>query len=104
MVSPLLKADLINGLSHITGGGIVGNTSRILRDGLELHVSWGSWDMPPIFDLIQRAGEITSEEMRHVFNLGVGMILVVAPNNVDNVMNQLAAERPFLVGSIATST
>ena len=104
VVSPLLKADLINGLSHITGGGIVGNTSRILRDGLELHVSWGSWDMPPIFDLIQRAGEITSEEMRHVFNLGVGMILVVAPNNVDHVMNQLAAERPFLVGSIAKST
>lgn len=103
VVSPLLQADLLHGISHITGGGIVGNTSRILRDGLELEIAWGSWNVLPIFDLIQRAGDIAEEEMRHVFNLGVGMILVVAPINVDEVMSRLSAEKPFMVGRIVAS-
>ncbi|HLP27204.1 MAG TPA: phosphoribosylformylglycinamidine cyclo-ligase [Candidatus Didemnitutus sp.] len=102
VISPLLDADLVNGLSHITGGGIVGNTSRILRDGLELDIAWGSWTIPPIFRLIQEAGSISDEEMRHVFNLGVGMILVVDPANADNVMTLLDSERPFVVGRVAS--
>ncbi|MCX6139784.1 MAG: phosphoribosylformylglycinamidine cyclo-ligase [Candidatus Kapabacteria bacterium] len=102
-VSPLLQADLVNGISHVTGGGIVGNTSRILRDGLALKIEWGSWKVLPIFDLIQHAGDIAEEEMRHVFNLGVGMILVVDPINVDEVMSRLSAEKPFTVGRIVAS-
>ncbi len=103
VIAPLLDADLINGLSHVTGGGIVGNTSRILRDGKGLHVNWGNWPEPPIFDLIRSAGSIAEEEMRHVFNLGVGMILVVSPSNVDTVMERLAPEKPFLVGHVVAA-
>ncbi|MBK7576134.1 MAG: phosphoribosylformylglycinamidine cyclo-ligase [Ignavibacteria bacterium] len=103
VISPLLDADLINGLSHITGGGIVGNTSRILRDGLALEIAWGSWTVPPIFGLIQQAGSVSDEEMRHVFNLGVGMIMVVSPARVDDVMARLTGEKPFIVGRVVAS-
>jgi phosphoribosylformylglycinamidine cyclo-ligase len=103
VISPLLDADLVNGLSHITGGGIVGNTSRILRDGLALEIEWGSWTIPPIFGLIQQAGSVSDEEMRHVFNLGVGMIIVVSPARVDDVMARLAGEKPFIVGRVVAS-
>ncbi|MBP7094122.1 MAG: phosphoribosylformylglycinamidine cyclo-ligase [Candidatus Kapabacteria bacterium] len=103
VISPLLDADLVNGLSHITGGGIVGNTSRILHDGLALEIAWGSWTVPPIFGLIQQAGSVSDEEMRHVFNLGVGMIMVVSPARVDDVMARLTGEKPFIVGRVVAS-
>ena len=103
VISPLLDADLVSGLSHITGGGIVGNTSRILRDGLALEIAWGSWTVPPIFGLIQQAGSVSDEEMRNVFNLGVGMIMVVSPARVDDVMARLTGEKPFIVGRVVAS-
>lgn len=98
-VLPLVGSGMINGLSHITGGGIVGNTSRIMPEGLTLHIEWGTWHIPSIFQVIQKSGGISDEEMRNVYNLGVGMIVVVSPQNVDNVMQQLADESPFLVGT-----
>jgi phosphoribosylformylglycinamidine cyclo-ligase len=103
IVSPLLDRDLINGLSHVTGGGLVGNTSRILADGQALQINWGSWQMPPIFSLIQTAGNVSDEEMRHVFNLGVGMVMVVSPDRVDEIMQACAAEYPFIVGSVVSA-
>ncbi len=103
IISPLLEKDLINGLSHITGGGLVGNTSRILAEGQALQINWGSWSMPPIFSVIQQAGSIADEEMRHVFNLGVGMVMVVSPERVDEIMRACEAERPFVVGSVVSA-
>ena len=103
IITPLLDADLLNGLSHITGGGLVGNTSRILADGLALQVNWGSWSMPPIFSVIQQAGNISDDEMRHVFNLGVGMVMVVSPDRVDDVMRACEHEKPFVVGSVVAA-
>lgn len=100
-ILPLVNDDLVHGLSHITGGGIVGNTSRIVREGLTMEINWGSWQMPPIFDVIRKAGNIAEEEMRHVFNLGIGMIAIVAEANVDTVMQRLAAEQPIVIGRIA---
>jgi phosphoribosylformylglycinamidine cyclo-ligase len=102
-LTPVLDAGLATGLSHITGGGLVGNTSRILRDGMGLEIAWGSWDVPPIFDLIQSAGSIADAEMQHVFNLGVGMIVVTRPDNADSVMRQLADHHPFRVGAVVAS-
>ncbi len=66
------KIDL-KGISHITGGGIVGNTKRILPNGLKLKIDWSKWEVPPIFKLIQDAGDISDEEMREVFNMGIGL-------------------------------
>ena len=69
----------VKGLSHITGGGIVGNTKRIIPEGLSLHIYWGNWEMPPIFKLIMRTGNVNVEEMRNVFNLGIGLVVIVSP-------------------------
>lgn len=69
----------VKGLSHITGGGIVGNTKRIIPEGLSLHIHWGNWEMPPIFKLIMRTGNVNVEEMRNVFNLGIGLVVIVSP-------------------------
>ncbi len=99
---PLIEGGLIHALSHITGGGLVGNTSRVLRTGLALDIDWNAWSAPPIFSLIQESG-ISDDEMRKVFNMGVGMIAVVASDKVENVMTRLAPERPFVVGRITGS-
>lgn len=69
----------VKGLSHITGGGIVGNTKRIIPEGLSLHIHWGNWEMPPIFKLIMHTGNVSVEEMRNVFNLGIGLVVIVSP-------------------------
>jgi phosphoribosylformylglycinamidine cyclo-ligase len=68
----------IRGFAHITGGGIVGNTMRVLPEGLSLNIRWDSWIRPPIFDLIQSTGEVPEEDMRKAMNLGIGLIAIVA--------------------------
>ncbi|HPI20906.1 MAG TPA: phosphoribosylformylglycinamidine cyclo-ligase [Candidatus Kapabacteria bacterium] len=100
IVSPLLENKLLKGISHITGGGIIGNTKRIVPKGLSLEIDWNSWQLPPIFQLIQKVGKIDDEEMRNVFNLGIGMILVVAQNDVDNCLEILKDEKPIVIGKI----
>lgn len=99
---PLIEDGVINALSHITGGGLVGNTSRVLRKGLALDIHWNAWSIPQIFSLIQESG-ISDDEMRTVFNMGVGMIAVVAAERVDDVLSRLAAESPFIVGRIVSA-
>ena len=77
VVSSLLKDYPILGMSHITGGGIVGNLPRCIPDGLEAKVDYTSWERPKIFQKVKEAGNITEEEMRKVFNMGIGYCLVV---------------------------
>jgi phosphoribosylformylglycinamidine cyclo-ligase len=100
VVMPLLDLGLINGISHITGGGIIGNTKRILPEGCTLDINWNSWEPLPIFKLIQKKGNISDDEMRLTFNLGIGMILVISHVNVDKVLSLLAGEKPLLIGKI----
>ena len=76
----------VKGLSHITGGGIVGNTKRILPKELNLNIDWSSWDIPPIFKLIQTTGEITDDEMREVFNMGLGLVIIVSKKKVGTAL------------------
>jgi phosphoribosylformylglycinamidine cyclo-ligase len=73
----------LKGISHITGGGIVGNTNRILPSGLKLKIDWSNWEVPPIFKLIQDVGDINDEEMREVFNMGIGLIFIISKANVE---------------------
>jgi phosphoribosylformylglycinamidine cyclo-ligase len=98
-VYPLLQKELINGVSHITGGGIIGNTKRIIPENLALDIKWDSWDVLPIFKLIQKIGNVSDEEMRHAFNLGIGMILVVDKNNVSQVIDELNC-KSFIIGEV----
>jgi phosphoribosylformylglycinamidine cyclo-ligase len=75
----------IKGMAHITGGGVVDNLPRILPDGLGAVINRGTWDMPKIFKLIQSLGEINDTDMYHAFNMGLGFLLVVAPDQADAV-------------------
>ncbi len=65
------------GISHITGGGIAGNTKRIISDTLDLSIDWSSWEVPPIFSLIKDWGNVPEEDMRSAFNLGIGLVMIV---------------------------
>jgi len=82
LIRTLKSRTEVKGLSHITGGGIVGNTRRILPKELNLNINWSSWDVPPIFKLIQTTGEINDDEMREVFNLGLGLVIIVSKKKV----------------------
>ncbi len=79
LVEDLLNEFPIVGMAHITGGGIPGNLPRCVPEGLTAHVDYNSWPLPKIFSTIQLAGEISEEEMKKVFNLGIGYCLVVPP-------------------------
>lgn len=79
-VAPVLG--WMHGLAHITGGGIAGNLVRILPQGCAATVDPGTWDLPPLFRTLQQAGQISTQEMREVFNLGVGLVAVLPPDAV----------------------
>ncbi len=81
----------VHALAHITGGGIPGNLVRVLPAGTDAVVDAGSWPWPPLFRVLMRAGQVSRNEMRRVFNLGVGMIAVVARDHVEATIR--AAER-----------
>lgn len=102
LVYPLLDKFQIKGISHITGGGIIGNTKRIVPENLKINIDWNSWSVPEIFKLIQSTGKISDEEMREVFNLGIGLILIVDKMIVDKVRDELKGngEETFIVGEI----
>jgi len=69
----------IKGLAHITGGGFEGNIARILSPGMQAIIETGAWEVPPIFELLGRIGQVTRKEMYRTFNMGVGMVLIVSP-------------------------
>jgi phosphoribosylformylglycinamidine cyclo-ligase len=79
-VVPVL--DRVHGLAHITGGGIGGNLVRILPQDCAATVDPGTWELPPLFRFLQQAGQISTQEMREVFNLGVGLVAVLPPDAV----------------------
>jgi phosphoribosylformylglycinamidine cyclo-ligase len=92
----------VKGFSHITGGGIISNTSRIIPEGLNIKIHWGNWDIPPVFKLIQNTGNISSNEMRKVFNQGIGLIVVV-PKEQEEMTLQVALtqkEHVIVVGEV----
>jgi phosphoribosylformylglycinamidine cyclo-ligase len=81
----------VHAVAHVTGGGLGGNLPRVLPDGFGAVVRRGSWPVPRIFDEVQRAGEVSDEEMGRVFNLGVGMVVVVAADRAAEAMGLLSA-------------
>ena len=101
-IQALVAEGLAAGFAHITGGGLVANTRRILPAGLDVDVAWGAWTVPPIFRLIESAGHVPEEDMRRTFNLGVGLVAVVAEANVARTLAVLGAlgEPAFRVGTV----
>jgi phosphoribosylformylglycinamidine cyclo-ligase len=99
-VQRLLSAGvLVHGLAHITGGGLVDNPPRIFPEGLEAVLHRGSWSEPPIFGLIQYLGEVSDEEMFHVFNMGLGMLVIVPAEEAALVLKILPGDA-FTVGEM----
>jgi phosphoribosylformylglycinamidine cyclo-ligase len=92
----------IKGAAHITGGGLPGNLPRILPGGRRAWIDRQRWPVPPIFDLIQKIGRISQDEMDRTFNSGLGMVLVLGQQHVDGVTSMLnkMRERHFLIGEI----
>jgi phosphoribosylformylglycinamidine cyclo-ligase len=90
----------IKGMSHITGGGIIGNTNRIIPQGLKIEVDWKSWERPLIFQLIQKTGDVPEDDMRITFNLGIGLIIIVSKNECDKALDLLKNEKAVLIGEI----
>jgi phosphoribosylformylglycinamidine cyclo-ligase len=101
-VLALLDEVGVKGLSHVTGGGIPENLGRILPEGLGAEIDARAWPRPPIFDLIARDGPVDGAEMYRTFNMGIGMIAVVAPGDVADTLALLEREghRAFEIGRI----
>ena len=94
LIQYLLDEIPILGMAHITGGGLPENLPRCLPEHLTVDVDWSSWERPELFNKIQKAGDIAEEEMRNVFNLGIGFCLVV-PQEVVRSTQSLIADTPF---------
>ncbi|MBI4296179.1 MAG: phosphoribosylformylglycinamidine cyclo-ligase [Chloroflexi bacterium] len=86
-LKPLLP--LIKGLAHITGGGLIGNIPRSLPEGLAVKLNSRRWQVPPIFKLIQKQGNVAQDEMYSVFNMGIGMVVICPPENVSTITGAL---------------
>ncbi|WP_397403368.1 phosphoribosylformylglycinamidine cyclo-ligase [Phenylobacterium sp.] len=102
-VLPQLKAGRVKGLAHITGGGLIENPPRCIADGLVPRFDWNAWALPPVFQWLQETGGVSEHEMRRTFNCGLGLVLVVAPDDVSEVLMGLigAGEDAFVVGELA---
>lgn len=98
----LIRDYQITGMAHITGGGIVENVARILPGGCKAVIYKDSWDVPPVFRMIQEGGNLSRAEMYRTFNNGIGMVLVTASPQVEDILARLAGlgERGFLIGEI----
>ncbi|MGE5399783.1 MAG: phosphoribosylformylglycinamidine cyclo-ligase [Ignavibacteriales bacterium] len=103
LISQLKENMEIKGFSHITGGGIIGNTKRIIPQGLSLKINWQAWELPPIFRLIQKTGNVRDEEMREVFNLGIGLIAIVKSDETGKAVELAKAigEEAIIIGEVA---
>ena len=101
-LEPLLERGKVRALAHITGGGFPGNIPRVLPAGLGARVRRGSWEVPPLFRLIQKGGAVADDEMFRTFNMGIGMVVVVAPDDLHEVEHSLErrGETSYVIGTV----
>ncbi|MBL8554541.1 MAG: phosphoribosylformylglycinamidine cyclo-ligase [Phenylobacterium sp.] len=102
-VLPHLKAGRVKGLAHITGGGLVENPPRAIAEGLVARFDDDAWALPPVFAWLQAAGGVAEAEMRRTFNCGVGLMLIVDPHDLPDVLEGLVrdGEDAFVIGELA---
>ncbi len=102
VIRELRGREEIRAFAHITGGGIVGNTSRVVPEEASLAIEWDSWDRPPVFDLIQTIGDVPEDDMRRTFNLGIGLVVVAAEETAESLADDLrrAGEDPVRIGRV----
>jgi phosphoribosylformylglycinamidine cyclo-ligase len=100
----LLRNLPIHGMAHITGGGIEENIIRSIPQSCKAVLKKGSWDIPPVFDLLKKEGSISDEEMNRTFNNGIGMILVVPSESVEDILDRITVmnEKAFIIGDVVS--
>jgi phosphoribosylformylglycinamidine cyclo-ligase len=105
-IRSLLEQVEVHSIAHITGGGLPGNLNRVLGEHSDAMVDPGSWEWPRIFTELQAIGDVSVEEMRKVFNLGIGMVVVVPPEAVDDTLRSLEAsgQRARTIGEVIAGT
>lgn len=98
----LIRACPVHAIAHITGGGLLENIPRVLPDGARAVLDAGSWELPPVFQWLQQAGNVAMEEMYRTFNCGIGMIISVPVDEAENAQNILtqAGETAWRIGTI----
>lgn len=101
-VLPLMQAGWVKGAAHITGGGLIENPPRCIAEGLEARFDWDAWPVPPVFQWLAEQGGITPHELRRTFNCGIGFILIVSPEHVEDALSALleAGEVAFVCGQL----
>ena len=101
-IQALVAERLAGGFAHVTGGGLVSNTRRVLPDGLDLDLDWNAWTVPPLFRLIQDVGSVPEADMRRTFNLGVGLVAIVSEAHKARALTVLGAlgEPAFEIGRV----
>lgn len=101
-IRTLVESGDISAIAHITGGGLTENIPRVLPEGCRAVITRGAWKQPPLFGLIQSRGRVDDEEMARVFNLGIGLVLVVPPERADRAMRLAEAQgdQAFRIGVI----
>ncbi|MGB4984507.1 MAG: phosphoribosylformylglycinamidine cyclo-ligase [Erysipelotrichaceae bacterium] len=105
-IKNLLNNDVvINGMSHITGGGFFENLPRMLKEGQGVKINVKSFDCPEIFNLIKEVGNIEEKEMYNVFNMGIGFVMAVNKDDVDNIMSLLeqSDDKAYVIGEVTNS-
>ncbi len=96
LINELKEKISIHAFSHITGGGIIGNTKRVVPKDLHIKIDWNAWNVPPIFKLIQETGKVSDDEMREAFNMGIGLIAIVDKDDVDKTL----VEKGIVIGEV----
>ncbi len=98
--------NVVRGIGHITGGGLLENTERILGPDIDLVFERGTWEVPAIFPWLEKMGEVPHEEMEHVFNMGLGLVLVVSPYYAESIQAMIRAEgfSSWVVGRAVAGT
>ncbi|MEO8190011.1 MAG: phosphoribosylformylglycinamidine cyclo-ligase [Acidobacteriota bacterium] len=101
-MEPLLAHDLVHAMAHITGGGFYDNIPRVLPDGVDVLIRSGAWPVPEVFEVIEREGRVSFEEMHRVFNMGIGMVVFVAPADLPRVVSawKNAGVSWFAIGNV----
>ena len=103
-VLPQIRRGWIEGVAHITGGGLIENPPRAVAEGLVPRFDWTAWEVPPLFGWLQSVGGVADHELRRTFNCGVGLVLIVKPESVGDALAGLfeAGETAFVCGELAT--
>jgi len=104
LVRPLLRDDAIKGMAHITGGGITDNLPRVLPAGTEAVVDLAAWEVPPIFRWLASAGSVPESDMLRTFNMGIGLVIVVAASDQDRVLRAVADPAARVIGEVRSGS